>query len=84
MLCWPRTVLGSGERRRERHTRCVCVCVLCVCVTQGVSHAYLECEVVSRMEAGDHYVLYANVKSGDVLDDNVVTAVHHRKVANHY
>jgi flavin reductase (DIM6/NTAB) family NADH-FMN oxidoreductase RutF len=62
---------------------CVCVCV-CVPCPQGLSHAYLECEVVSRMDAGDHYVLYANVKAGDVLDDNVVTAVHHRKVGNHY
>ncbi len=44
----------------------------------------MECKVVSRMEAGDHWVVYAAVLAGDVLDEKAATAVHHRKVANHY
>lgn len=48
------------------------------------SCAYLECRVNSRMEAGDHYVLYATVLAGEVKDENAQAAVHHRKVANHY
>lgn len=48
------------------------------------ANAYMECKVVSRMEAGDHYVVYATIMGGDVLSDKVNTAVHHRKVANHY
>ncbi len=43
----------------------------------------MECKVESRMEAGDHYIVYASVQSGKVLND-ALTAVHHRKVANHY
>ncbi|MCX7596723.1 MAG: diflavin flavoprotein [Fischerella sp.] len=46
--------------------------------------AYLECTVKHRMEAGDHWLVYAIVDSGKVLDPNGVTAVHHRKSGNHY
>ncbi|KXZ51271.1 hypothetical protein GPECTOR_13g758 [Gonium pectorale] len=52
-------------------------------VIQGANSA-LECAVVSRMEAGDHYIVYAQVLEGKVLDENAPTAVHHRKVGNHY
>ncbi|MEW5312660.1 MAG: hypothetical protein WDW38_004276 [Sanguina aurantia] len=48
------------------------------------ANSYIECEVVSRLEAGDHYVLYANVLGGKVLAEGALTAVHHRKVGNHY
>ncbi len=47
------------------------------------ANAFLECKVVSRMEAGDHFIVYASVLGGDVINDKP-TAVHHRKVANHY
>jgi len=31
--------------------------------------AFLECTVASRMEAGDHYIVYAMVDSGKVQDE---------------
>lgn len=46
--------------------------------------AYLECSVKNRMEAGDHWLVYATVDNGKVLDSEGVTAVHHRKSGNHY
>ena len=46
--------------------------------------AYLECEVVSRMECTDHWVVYCSVQSGRVSKTDALTAVHHRKVGNHY
>jgi flavorubredoxin/flavin reductase (DIM6/NTAB) family NADH-FMN oxidoreductase RutF len=46
--------------------------------------ATLDCRVQSRMEAGDHYVLYAVVEEGKLRAKDGVAAVHHRKVANHY
>ena len=46
--------------------------------------AYLECSVNSRMEAGDHWLVYALVDNGEVLNPEGVTAVHHRKSGNHY
>jgi len=48
------------------------------------ANAHMECQVASRMEAGDHWVVYATVANGKVVDDSAATAVHHRKVANHY
>ncbi len=46
--------------------------------------AYLECSVQSRMEVGDHWLVYATVNNGKVLEADGVTAVHHRKSGNHY
>lgn len=46
--------------------------------------AYLECEVSSRMEVSDHWVVYCTVKDGRVSDPEGVTAVHHRKIGNYY
>jgi flavorubredoxin/flavin reductase (DIM6/NTAB) family NADH-FMN oxidoreductase RutF len=46
--------------------------------------AYLECEVVSRMDAQDHWVVYSSAESGRVAKMDALTAVHHRKVGNHY
>lgn len=46
--------------------------------------AYLECRVENRMECGDHWLVYAVVENGDVLDANSLTAVHHRKTGSHY
>ncbi len=48
------------------------------------SLAYLECRVENRMECGDHWLLYAVIEAGNVLDANHLTAVHHRKSGNHY
>ncbi|MCC5662487.1 diflavin flavoprotein [Nostoc sp. CHAB 5784] len=46
--------------------------------------AYLECSVQNRMESGDHWLVYATVENGKLLDSDGVTAVHHRKSATHY
>jgi flavorubredoxin/flavin reductase (DIM6/NTAB) family NADH-FMN oxidoreductase RutF len=48
------------------------------------SLAYLECTVETRMEAGDHWIVYASVGSGKVLNADGVTAVHQRKSGNFY
>ncbi|MBE9053704.1 diflavin flavoprotein [Nostocales cyanobacterium LEGE 11386] len=46
--------------------------------------AYMECEVVSRMDCGDHWAVYSTVYEGRVSKPEALTAVHHRKVGNHY
>jgi flavorubredoxin/flavin reductase (DIM6/NTAB) family NADH-FMN oxidoreductase RutF len=46
--------------------------------------AYLECQVNSRMECGDHWVVYATVDRGKVLNTEGKTAIHHRKSGSHY
>ncbi|MDJ0800507.1 MAG: diflavin flavoprotein [Calothrix sp. MO_167.B12] len=46
--------------------------------------AYVECEVASRMDTGDHWVVYSTVYAGKVSKPDSLTAVHHRKVGNHY
>ncbi|MCU0571046.1 MAG: diflavin flavoprotein [Oculatellaceae cyanobacterium Prado106] len=46
--------------------------------------AYLECEVVSRMDCPDHWVVYSTVDIGRISKADGLTAVHHRKVGNHY
>jgi flavorubredoxin/flavin reductase (DIM6/NTAB) family NADH-FMN oxidoreductase RutF len=46
--------------------------------------AYLECEVVSRMECSDHWIVYSKVTAGRISNPDGMTAVHHRKVGNHY
>jgi len=46
--------------------------------------AYLECQVVSRMECSDHWIVYSTIQSGRVSKTEGLTAVHHRKIGNHY
>ena len=46
--------------------------------------AYLDCQVQQRMECADHWLIYAVVNGGNVADQQASTAVHHRKVGNHY
>jgi flavin reductase (DIM6/NTAB) family NADH-FMN oxidoreductase RutF/flavodoxin len=46
--------------------------------------AYLECTVQDRMDCGDHWLLYALVNTGKVLEPTGVTAVQHRKSGNSY
>ena len=46
--------------------------------------AYLECEVAGRMDCGDHWVVYATVNGGEVIDMDAKTAVHHRTTGTHY
>jgi flavin reductase (DIM6/NTAB) family NADH-FMN oxidoreductase RutF len=40
--------------------------------------------VLQRMEGPDHWIIYAEVEQGNVADTQAGTAVHHRKVGNHY
>jgi flavorubredoxin/flavin reductase (DIM6/NTAB) family NADH-FMN oxidoreductase RutF len=46
--------------------------------------AYLECEVISRMDCSDHWIVYSKVTNGRVSNPDGITAVHHRKVGNYY
>jgi len=46
--------------------------------------AYLECEVTSRMEQSDHWIVYSTVNAGRVSKADALTAVHHRKLGNYY
>jgi flavorubredoxin/flavin reductase (DIM6/NTAB) family NADH-FMN oxidoreductase RutF len=50
----------------------------------GDALAYLECEVISRLDCHDHWLVYSNVDVGRVSNIDALTAVHHRKVGNHY
>ena len=50
----------------------------------GEALAYLGCRVAQRLEGPDHWIIYAVVEEGNVADTTAVTAVHHRKVGNHY
>lgn len=42
------------------------------------------CSVVSRMETPDHWITYAHVVGGEVINSDARTAVHRRKVGNYY
>jgi len=46
--------------------------------------AWLECRVQQRMECGDHWLLYAQVQAGSLLDAAATTAVHQRRSGAHY
>jgi flavorubredoxin/flavin reductase (DIM6/NTAB) family NADH-FMN oxidoreductase RutF len=46
--------------------------------------AYMECEITSRMDCGDHWIIYSTVQTGRVAKIDALTAVHHRKIGNHY
>jgi len=46
--------------------------------------AFLECRAENRMECGDHWLVYAVVENGKVLQPKAQTAVHYRKSGSHY
>jgi len=46
--------------------------------------AWLECSVKQRMECGDHWLIYAQVTSGALLDAAATTAVHQRRSGANY
>ena len=50
----------------------------------GDALAFLGCRVLQRMEGPDHWIIYAEVEQGNVADSQASTAIHHRKVGNHY
>jgi flavin reductase (DIM6/NTAB) family NADH-FMN oxidoreductase RutF len=46
--------------------------------------AWLEATVSARMECGDHWVLYAQVSHGGLLDAGGTPAVHQRRLGSTY
>lgn len=54
----------------------------CLILTDAL--AYIEATVQNRMDCGDHWLLYALVDRGKVLEPTGVTAVNHRKSGNQY
>ena len=54
------------------------------CVILKEAAAYVTCSIKDRIEAGDHWIVYATVDGGKVLAPDAQTAVHHRKAGNHY
>ncbi len=46
--------------------------------------AWLEARVQQRMECGDHWLLYAQVEQGGLLDPEGITAVHQRRSGANY
>ncbi|XP_057817731.2 uncharacterized protein LOC131030829 isoform X1 [Cryptomeria japonica] len=46
--------------------------------------SWMECTVQSRMEAGDHWVLYATIDDGQLQDDKTLPAIHYRKTGANY
>lgn len=54
------------------------------CLVLEDALAYLECTVRNRMECGDHWLIYATIDNGKVLEALGVTAVQHRKSASYY
>jgi hypothetical protein len=39
---------------------------------------------VSRLETADHWITYAHVTGGELINGDERTAVHRRKVGNYY
>ena len=54
------------------------------CAVLPDTAAYLECSVLDQMEAGDHWVVYAEVTDGRVKLEGAFSSVHHRKVGTTY
>ncbi len=48
------------------------------------SLAFLSCRVEKRLETPDHWIIYSIVEQGNISDTHANTAIHHRKVGNHY
>lgn len=54
----------------------------CLILTEAL--AYLDCTVQQRIQVGDHWLIYAVVNQGEVLEAEGITAIHHRKSGRHY
>lgn len=46
--------------------------------------SWMECTVSSRLETGDHWVIYATVDNADLQDDKTLSAIHYRKTGARY
>ena len=54
------------------------------CLVLDQALAYLECTVQNRMDCGDHWLIYAAVENGKLLETVGVTAVQRRKSGAQY
>ncbi|NEQ44129.1 MAG: flavin oxidoreductase [Leptolyngbya sp. SIOISBB] len=54
------------------------------CLVIEAALAYLECTVQSWTQSGDHWVIYATVETGEVLEDQGVTAIQQRTSGSRY
>lgn len=54
------------------------------CLVLDEALAYLECRVQNRMDCGDHWLVYATVENGKLLETVGVTAVQQRKSGGYY
>lgn len=54
------------------------------CVVLKDAASYVSCTIKDRLEAGDHWIVYATVDDGKVLAEIDPTAVHHRKIGTTY
>lgn len=54
------------------------------CVVLKDAASYVSCTIKDRLEAGDHWIVYATVDGGKVLAEIEPTAVHHRKIGTTY
>lgn len=54
------------------------------CVVLKEAASYVSCTIKDRLEAGDHWIVYATVDGGKVLAEIEPTAVHHRKIGTTY
>ncbi|MBD2464696.1 flavin reductase [Oscillatoria sp. FACHB-1407] len=53
------------------------------CLILDDALAYLECNVHDRMDCGDHWLIYATIDNGKVLEPVGMTAVQHRKTGSY-
>lgn len=54
----------------------------CLILCEALS--YLECTVQNRIKSGERWLIYAVVDNGEVLENEGLTAVEHRKSGSHY
>jgi flavin reductase (DIM6/NTAB) family NADH-FMN oxidoreductase RutF len=54
----------------------------CLILTDAL--AYLECTIQDQVVAGDHQLIYARVNHGQLLAQEGVTAIQHRKSGSQY
>ncbi|MBD2447430.1 flavin reductase [Nostoc sp. FACHB-152] len=54
------------------------------CLILDDALAYLECTVHNQLECGDRWLIYAVVDKGDMLTNDGITAIEHRKSGSFY
>lgn len=54
----------------------------CLILTEAL--AYLECTVKNQLQCGDRWLIYAVVDQGEVLENDGVTAIEHRKSGSYF